>query len=82
MRTATTDQTGRMPRLIGVFAECKGHFVAFSLPWLIDILWDWDGTRDFFFLRIFPNIERCYIYECTSETKGINIPGQKSKNMF
>ena len=29
MRAAKTDQTGRMPRLIWVFAGCTDHFVGF-----------------------------------------------------
>ena len=31
MRTAKTDQTGWMPRLICVFAERNGHFVGFEM---------------------------------------------------
>ena len=30
-----TDQTGQMPRLIGVFAGCIGHFVDYDMLWLI-----------------------------------------------
>ena len=30
-----SDQTGRIPRLIWVFAEHKGHFVGFIMRWLI-----------------------------------------------
>ena len=33
--TAKTDQTGRMPRLIWVFAGCTCHFVGFVMLWLI-----------------------------------------------
>ena len=33
-----SDQTGRMPRLIWVFAGCKGHFVGFVVKRLI---WRW-----------------------------------------
>ena len=33
--TAKTDQTGRMPRLIWVFAGCTCHFVGFVMRWLI-----------------------------------------------
>ena len=29
-----SDQTGRMPRLIWVFAGCTGHFVGFVMSWL------------------------------------------------
>ena len=29
-----SDQTGRMPRLIGVFAGCTCHFVGFVMRWL------------------------------------------------
>ena len=35
MQTAKTDQTGRMPRLIWVFAGCTGIFVGFVMWWLI-----------------------------------------------
>ena len=28
------DQTGRMPRLIWVFAGCTGHFIGFVMLWL------------------------------------------------
>ena len=35
MRTAKTDQTGRMPRLIGVFVGRTGHFVGFVMRQLI-----------------------------------------------
>ena len=34
MRTAKTDQTLRMPRLIWVFAGHTGHFVGFVVLWL------------------------------------------------
>ena len=34
MLTVKTDQTGRMPRLIRVFAGCTCHFVGFVLRWL------------------------------------------------
>ena len=33
-RTAKTDPTGRMPRLIWIFAGRKGHFVGFDMRWL------------------------------------------------
>ena len=33
-----SDQTGRMPRLIWVFAGCTYHFVGFVMRWLI---WTW-----------------------------------------
>ena len=33
-RTVKTDQTGRMPRLIWVFAGCTCHFVGFVVRWL------------------------------------------------
>ena len=33
-RTSKTDQTGRMPRLILVFAGHKDHFVGFVIRWL------------------------------------------------
>ena len=32
--TSKIDQTGRMPKLIWVFAGCTGHFVGFVLLWL------------------------------------------------
>ena len=32
--SADSDQTGRMPRLIWVFAGHTGHFVGFVMPWL------------------------------------------------
>ena len=35
MRTAKTDQTGRMPRLIWVFAGCRSHFIGFIVLQLI-----------------------------------------------
>ena len=35
MRTAKTDQTGRRPRLIWVFAGRTGHFVGFVMRRLI-----------------------------------------------
>ena len=35
MRTVKTDQTGRMPRLIWVFAGCTGYFVGFVMRWFI-----------------------------------------------
>ena len=38
MRTAKTDQTGRMPRLICVFAGCTGHMDGFVMAWLISCL--------------------------------------------
>ena len=31
---ADSDQTGRMPRLIWVFAGRTDHFVGFVMPWL------------------------------------------------
>ena len=34
-----SDQTGRMPRLIWIFAGRKGHFVGFVMRWLIWFLW-------------------------------------------
>ena len=30
-----SDQTGQMPRLIRIFAGCKGHFAGFVMLWLI-----------------------------------------------
>ena len=36
MRTAKTDQTGRMPRLIQVFAGRTDHFVCFVMRWRIN----------------------------------------------
>ena len=30
-----TDQTGQMPRLIGVFTVCTCYFVGFAMQWLI-----------------------------------------------
>ena len=38
MRTAKTDQTGQMPRLIQVFTGCTGNFVGFVILLLIFIL--------------------------------------------
>ena len=35
--TAKTDQTGRMPRLIWVFAGRTGRFVGFVMLWLISV---------------------------------------------
>ena len=35
MRTVKTDQSGRMPRLIRVFAGHTCHFVGFVMRWLI-----------------------------------------------
>ena len=32
--SADSDQTGRMPRLIWVFAGRTDHFVGFVMPWL------------------------------------------------
>ena len=29
-----SDQTGRMPRLIGIFSGCASHFVGFNVLWL------------------------------------------------
>ena len=39
MRTAKTDQTGHMPRLIWVFAGHTCHFVGFVTRWLILCCW-------------------------------------------
>ena len=33
MHSEDSDQTGRMPRLIWVFAECTDHFVGFVMLW-------------------------------------------------
>ena len=41
MRTANSDQTGRMPRLIWVFAQHTGHFVGFVMQQLILIFKFW-----------------------------------------
>ena len=32
--SADSDQTGRMPKLIWVFAGRTDHFVGFAMPWL------------------------------------------------
>ena len=46
MRTAKTDQTGRMPRMISVFAGRTGHFVDFIMLWLIYLFELTHETRD------------------------------------
>ena len=45
MQTAKTDQTGRMPRVIRVFAGHTGHFVGFVVQWSDYSIDSFQGNR-------------------------------------
>ena len=48
-----SDQTGRMPRLIWVFAGHKGHFVGFVMRWLILLCLTCVNNTDFCYFEAF-----------------------------
>ena len=56
MGTANSDQTGRMPRLIWVFAGSTCHFVGFVMIWLI-VVFIYYIPQEF----PGPNTEACHI---------------------
>ena len=66
-----SDQTGRMPRLIWVFAGRTGHFVGFVMRWLI-----WQSGQTFFatvlFLEVISWPREFWIVELNSNVH--NIP--------
>ena len=65
-----SDQTGRMPRLIWVFAGCKDHFVCFVMRQLILLCLTCVNKTDFCYFEAFyflnlPEKVRVFIYPCT-----------------
>ena len=59
-----TDQTGRMPRLIRVFAGCTGHFVGFIMWQLISLTVQKLVNQTYFTLlnRIFSLTSECWCF--------------------
>ena len=98
MRTDNSDQTGRMLRLIWVFAGRTCHFVGFIMRWLSYCLNDWWKAKlsvffffcffffvFFFFSKILSGLitkTRLYKYIGNFTTKKLKIFSDKNSDIF